>query len=39
MQSAFAAHPDRFAAGEPKRSQLPAAVWINEPIHDGTAAA
>ncbi len=39
MQSAFAAHPDRFAAGSPKRSQLPAAVWINEPIHDGTAAA
>jgi hypothetical protein len=23
----------------PKRSQLPAAVWINKPIHHGTAAA
>jgi putative transposase len=38
MRAAFAANPDRFAAGEPKRAQLPAAVWINQP-HLGEAAA
>lgn len=38
MQAAFTAHPDRFAAGEPRRAELPSAVWINEPKHDGVAA-
>ncbi len=39
MKAAFAANPNRFAAGEPKRSLLPSEVWINQPSHDETAAA
>jgi putative transposase len=38
MQAAFTAHPGRFPAGEPRRAELPSAVWINEPNHDGVAA-
>jgi putative transposase len=39
MQRAYAAHPNRFAAGSPTRIELPRDVWINQPSHDGTAAA
>ncbi len=39
MQRAYDAHPDRFAAGSPSRVKLPSDVWINQPSHDGTAAA
>jgi hypothetical protein len=38
MKAAYAANPQRFAAGEPKRASLPPTVWINEPSHDGVAA-
>ena len=31
MLAAYAAHPERFVRGEPKRVQLPQAVWINPP--------
>jgi putative transposase len=29
--AAYAAHPERFINGAPRREQLPAAVWINPP--------
>ena len=29
--AAYTAHPERFVGGEPKRVQLPQAVWINPP--------
>jgi len=38
MQVAFKTNPDRFAAGEPARAMLPAAVWINQPLDVGAAA-
>jgi putative transposase len=38
MRAGFAANPDRFIAGEPKRAKLPSAVWINKPNDDATAA-
>jgi putative transposase len=31
MLAAFAATPERFINGEPKRIDLPTAVWINQP--------
>ncbi len=31
MQSAYAAHPERFVRGEPRVTTLPSAVWINPP--------
>ncbi len=31
MLTAYAAKPERFVNGEPKRSVLPADVWINRP--------
>jgi len=39
MLTAFAANPNRFAAGKPKRSLLPSEVWINQLSHDETTAA
>lgn len=38
LRSAYEATPDRFVHGKPKRLSLPAAVWINPPTHDETAA-
>lgn len=38
LSIAYAAHPDRFIAGAPKRAHLPAAVWINQPTDDSAAA-
>jgi putative transposase len=38
LSAAYAAHPDRFIAGAPKRAQLPAGVWINQPADDSAAA-
>lgn len=29
---AYAAHPERFPKGPPRRQQLPPAVWINPPV-------
>lgn len=29
--AAYAAHPERYAGGPPRREQLPEAVWINPP--------
>jgi putative transposase len=31
MREAYAANPERFVKGEPKRERLPAEVWINRP--------
>lgn len=30
--AAYAAHPERFVQGAPRRETLPAAVWINRPV-------
>lgn len=30
--TAYAAHPERFVQGAPRRETLPAAVWINRPV-------
>lgn len=38
MRAAYNARPDRFIAGEPRRSTLPASVWINQPTDDSAAA-
>ena len=38
MQAAYHTNADRFVRGEPKRTTLPRAVWINPPAHDETAA-
>ncbi len=38
VTAAYAANPDRFIAGAPKRASLPAAVWINQPNDNGAAA-
>ncbi len=38
MKRAYSAHPDRFIAGEPRRSALPPSVWINQPTDDSAAA-
>ncbi len=38
MRTAYSAHPDRFIAGEPRRTALPANVWINQPTDDSAAA-
>lgn len=35
LQAAYEAHPERFVRGRPLIQQLPAAVWINKPNHDG----
>jgi putative transposase len=32
LQAAYAAHPERFARGEPKPPSLPTEVWINKPL-------
>jgi putative transposase len=34
LQSAYAAHPERFVNGVPKPPELPSAVWINPPSKD-----
>ena len=31
LQTAFAAHPERFVRGSPRPPSLPTAVWINKP--------
>jgi len=31
LQAAYAAHPERFVRGRPRRPTLPAEVWINQP--------
>jgi hypothetical protein len=31
--AAYAAHPERFVQGPPRRDTLPEAVWINAPRH------
>ena len=31
LLEAYRAHPERFVQGQPKRPQLPSAVWINPP--------
>ncbi len=31
MQSAYAAHPERFVRGTPAMATLPETVWINPP--------
>jgi putative transposase len=31
LQTAYAAHPERFVRGEPKLPSLPTEVWINKP--------
>ncbi len=32
LQTAYAAHPERFVKGLPKPPQVPEAVWINPPL-------
>jgi putative transposase len=32
LLAAYAAHPDRFIGGPPRRQNLPEAVWINPPV-------
>jgi putative transposase len=34
LESAYAAHPERFVKGLPKPPQVPTAVWINPPHSD-----
>jgi len=31
LQAAYAAHPERFARGEPRPLSLPTEAWINKP--------
>ena len=31
LREAWAAHPDRFDAGQPKTKRSPEAVWMNHP--------
>ena len=38
LQSAYQTNPARFVHGEPKRTALPSAVWINPPAHDSSTA-
>ncbi len=35
LQTAYAAHPERFVKGAPKPPRLPEAVWINPPKAEG----
>ena len=35
MQTAYAAHPERFVKGAPVLPPLPAAVWLNPPLQVG----
>ena len=32
LRAAYQAHPERFVRGEPRRAEVPAAVWINPPV-------
>jgi putative transposase len=34
--AAYAAHPDRFVQGPPRREHLPEAVWINPSVKKPT---
>ena len=34
MLAAYAAHPERFVHGPPRRAEVPRSVWINPPTDD-----
>jgi len=38
LKTAHQTNPERFVRGQPKRAELPSAVWINPPAEDETAA-